>query len=291
MKKLALISTVVAAIVVLSGCSSSSKNVKSDNSGKAQKVNSSASSNKNNVSNDKDKTSSDSSNSKAESNKANASTDANGDYIIKDINSWNHPVKNILNRENIKINKVVLQNNKTYPIFYVTFSKELNTDNKEYYGKLMKEIALANGYWNFEIVDEGRNADIKVKCKDKKSVDSISYNKDSSYFALNSVQSLSKEQELVNYLVSNVSEVRSFMNVHANNTNSKSTIYVERYPNAAATNTYEKNYYMIYVGESFPDHIVNTYRFAINKDTNEILYYDTAKDKYETLTEWRNSKN
>lgn len=275
MKKTALISIIVISVLTFSACTSNSTNKNaSTSSGKKTTTSKSNTSNKTNSS----------SNLKS----ANTSDNSNEDYVITDISSWSHPVKTILNRESIKINKVVLKNNKTYPVFYVTLNKDLNSSNKEYYTKLIKDIALANGYWDYEIVDESRGADIKVTCKDKKSVDKISYNKDANYFTEESTQSLSKEQQLVNYLINNVSEVKSFVDVHANSTVSKASVYVERYPNPSSNNTYEKNYYIIYVGETYPDHTVNTYRFAINSGMTGILYYDTANDKYETLTEWRN---
>ncbi|KHD34905.1 hypothetical protein NL50_15740 [Clostridium acetobutylicum] len=280
MKKMVLISLAAASLITLSACTAKSNNSSTSSSNSASNKTKASSKN----------ASSSSSNSKLKSEGTSTSTTSNGDYVISNISSWNHPVKNIFEREAIKINKVVLQNNKTYPVFYVTLSKELNAENKAYYTKLMKEIALANGYWDYEVIDSSKGADIKVKCKNKNAIESITYNKDSSYFTVSSAQVLSKEQELVNYLTSNVSEVKSFVDVHANNTTSKASIYVERYPDETSTNTYEKSYYIIYVGEAFSDHTVNTYRFAINKDTNEILYYDTANDKYETLTEWRSNK-
>lgn len=276
MKKIALISIIVASVLALSACTSNAGNKNtSTSSGKKEAATKST----DNVNSNK------TSDSKLKS--QNSSENSNGDYVITDISSWNHPAKTIFNREGIKINKVVLKDNKTYPVFYVTLNKDLNSSNKDYYTKLMKDIALANGYWDYEIIDESRGADIKVTCKDKKSVDKISYNKDANYFTTESVQSPSTEQQLVNYLINNVSEVKSFVNVHANSTVSKASVYVERYPNASSNNIYEKNYYIIYVGESYPDHTVNTYRFAVNSGMTQILYYDTANDKYETLADWR----
>ncbi|PJI08140.1 MULTISPECIES: hypothetical protein [Clostridium] len=277
MKKTALISIIVVSVLALSACTSNTAN-KNTSTSSGKKEAATKSTNNTNTSN---KTS----DSKLKS--PSISENSNGDYIITDVSSWSHPAKTIFNREGIKINKVVLKDNKTYPVFYVTLNKDLNSSNKDYYTKLMKDIALANGYWDYEIIDESRGADIKVTCKDKKYVDKISYNKDANYFTEESTQSLSKEQQLVNYLINNVSEVKSFVNVHANSTVSKASVYVERYPNAASSNQYERDYYIIYVGESYPDHAVNTYRFAVNSAMTQILYYDTANDKYETLSDWR----
>lgn len=253
MKKMVLISLAAASLITLSACTAKSNNSSTSSSNSA--------SNKTKASSKNTSSSSGNSKLKSEGTSTNTNTTSNGDYVISDVSSWNHPVKNIFGREAIKINKVVLQNNKTYPVFYVTLSKELNAENKAYYTKLMKEIALANGYWDYEVIDSSKGADIKVKCKNKNAIESITYNKDSNYFTVSSAQVLSKEQELVNYLTSNVSEVKSFVDVHANNTTSKASIYVERYPDETSTNTYEKSYYIIYVGEAFSDHTVNTYRY------------------------------
>lgn len=221
--------------------------------------------------------------------------------VITNIDSWNHPVKDVFDADGIKINKVEFQNNKTYAIFYVNLNKDLNDENKSYYVNLINKIAAANEYWNYEIKDENKDVDIKVKCsRDKKDVESIDYNKDSKYFSTLGASSTSdtsntanavNKDELTDYLKQNVSEVSSFVNTLSKNKNVKPILYIERSPNSSSSNVYLRDYYMIYVGEHHEDHNVNTYRFAINKDTKQILYYNVAKDKYETLQEWRNNRN
>lgn len=223
----------------------------------------------------------------------NNSSSATNSDTITDISSWNHPVKYVFNNVNIIVNKVDFKNNKTYPIFDVSFVKEFNDDNKTYYKNLIKQVATANGYWDYEIVDSSKAIDIKVTCdRSKNTVTGAVYNKNNNYFdGLNENNTESSDTELISYLKDNVSEVKSFVQTLENNKEGvRGIVYVERYPDPSSSNIYIKNYYGIYVGEAHSDHNVNTYRFAINKDTKEILYYDVTDDKYLSLDQWRKSK-
>lgn len=212
---------------------------------------------------------------------------------ITDISNWTHPVKYVFKNANIEVSKVEFKNNKTYPIFYVKLVKGLNSDNKVYYKNLIKQIAAANGNWDYEIIDASKDVDIKVTCdRSKHIVTQIEYNKDSKYFEDSTeTDHAISDTELVNYLISNVKEVNSFVQTMNNNkSGAKSIVYVERYPDSNSSDEHLKNYYGLYVGESYPDHNVNIYRFAINKDTKEILYYDVVNDKYMSLDDWRKNK-
>lgn len=213
---------------------------------------------------------------------------------ITDINSWSHPVKYVFNNANIQIQKVEFKENKTYPIFYVNLTKNIDSENKTYYKNLINQLAIANGYWNYEIVDIQKDINIKVICdRSKSSLKEIVYNKDNNYFVESNEDKKeinNTDDELENYLINNVSEVKSFVNALKNNKNVNSIIYVERYPDKNSKNAYIRDYYGLYVGEEHTDHNVNVYRFAINKDTKEILYYDVVNDKYESISEWRKNK-
>lgn len=212
---------------------------------------------------------------------------------ITDITAWNHPVKYVFKNASVDISKVVFKNNKTYPIFYVNLSKNLDDSNKVYYKNLIKQVATANGYWDYEIIDQSKNIDIKVSCdRLNRSVKETTNNGDNTYFA-NITQSpvVNTDSEMVDYLTNNVSEVKSFMqSLQSNQNGVKGVTYVEREPDPNSSSIYLKNYYGLYVGESHPDHNVNIYRFAINKDNREILYYDVVSDKYESLSDWRANK-
>lgn len=223
----------------------------------------------------------------------NETTSGNQDSnTITDINSWNHPVKYVFKNAGIQVTKVEFKNNKTYPIFYVKLINNLNDSNKTYYKNLITQIATANGYWDYEIIDSTKNVDLKVTCdKNSKTVQQVLYNGSSSYFLNSNInQPASRDNEMISYLKDNVSEVKSFMDVLSKNQSPKGVVYVEREPDPNSSDAYIKNYYLLYVGESYTDHNVNIYRFAINKDTKEILYYDVVDNKYESLSDWRKNK-
>jgi|GEM_PF-5717319 len=273
MKKAVLILTLVVATVTFSACGGNSTETRST----ANKTGTSASKS-----------------TKVASSANEASNSQKDSNVITNIDNWSHPVKAIFKAEGININKVEFKDNKTYAIFYVSLNKDLNNENKSYYSNILQKIAEANSYWDYEIKDENKDIDIKVKCnKDKKSIESIDYNKDSNYFSTSNTSNTSNtvnKDELIDYLKQSVPEVSSFVDTLSKNQNVKPILYIERSPSVSSSNTYLRDYYVIYVGEQHSDHNVNTYRFAINKDNKEILYYDTAKNKYETLDEWRNSR-
>lgn len=275
MKRLSLIILVIS-LVGLAGCGSS---VKLNN-------------NTTNNSNTSIKGNSVNSTREIDSPKVDDSLNQNSDTIT-DISSWTHPVKYVFSNANIQVYKVEFKNNKTYPIFYVNLIKSLSLDNKIYYKNLIKQIATVNGNWDYEIIDSSKDIDIKVACdRSKQIVKQISYNKDSQYFE-ESVQTNTEalDNELINYLINNVSEVKSFVDtMNSSKAGTKAAVYVERYPDANSTDEHLKNYYGLYVGEAHSDHNVNIYRFAINKDTKEILYYNVTDDKYMSLADWRKSK-
>lgn len=90
--------------------------------------------------------------------------------VITDIANWNHPVKDVLNKYNIRIMKIELLNNKQYPIFNVEFDPvyRLDTQGAKYFDTLLKSIASANGYWNFKVVDDKNKFVFDVECNKEK---------------------------------------------------------------------------------------------------------------------------
>jgi len=88
--------------------------------------------------------------------------------VIDDIDGWEHPAKAVFLLKGIEVNKVVLTNNKTYPFFYVTFPKYITGTNKRYFDDLTDNIAKANAYWDYEIVDSEKNIQLKVTCNRQK---------------------------------------------------------------------------------------------------------------------------
>ncbi|MDP4147297.1 MAG: hypothetical protein Q8936_22965 [Bacillota bacterium] len=220
-------------------------------------------------------------------------TSSEDKVVITNIDAWSHPTKDVFKSFNVVVSKVELTNNKTYPIFYVTLSNNVDSKHKVFYENLFKSIAVANGFWDYRLVDEKESIDLQIQCDKKtKTVSSVTYNNDKSYFSNLEVDNTAVENDLISYLQNTVPEVKSFVEAYSKNTNDvKAIIYVDRQPDPSSKNVYLRDYYGIYVGESHPDHNVNIYRFAINKDTKNIMFYDVVNDKYMTLDEWRASRN
>ena len=93
--------------------------------------------------------------------------------VIIDISNWKHPVKAVFKEYNLKLIKVELINNNVYPVFYV----EDFSGNYIFDIYLFKEVAKANGYWDYKIVFKDDFAELfcdKKKKIVKKSVSSNS---------------------------------------------------------------------------------------------------------------------
>lgn len=103
--------------------------------------------------------------------------------VITDIESWNHPVKDVFINNDIKITRVELINDRTYPIFYVELPYEVNLENENAIRYMFNEIALNNGFWDYEIKDETHNIAVKVRCDKKtKKVTEVNINGEDNYF-------------------------------------------------------------------------------------------------------------
>lgn len=93
--------------------------------------------------------------------------------VITDISNWKHPVKAVFKEYNLKLIKVELINNNVYPIFYIDdFSGNYISDID-----LFKEVAKANGYWDYKIIFKDDFVELfcdKKKKSVKKSVSSNS---------------------------------------------------------------------------------------------------------------------
>ena len=88
--------------------------------------------------------------------------------VISNIQEWQHPVKDILNKHKVILYKVELHN-KTYPIFYVRFPYEPRlAHNDKYFKPLYYETLKANGFWNYSFIDRSFRCKINITW-DKKS--------------------------------------------------------------------------------------------------------------------------
>lgn len=89
--------------------------------------------------------------------------------VITDITNWQHPVKDVLERNKVKITKLELTRNKTYPTFYVQIPNSLSIE--DYACDLLDPISEANAYWDYTLIDENIKVTIDVKNdKDKMSI-------------------------------------------------------------------------------------------------------------------------
>ncbi len=99
--------------------------------------------------------------------------------IVTDLENWAHPVKDLFKGYDIQgifgsLVRVELFYDKTYPVFYTDYVpdyfrlKEWNTSSIE---NALNKIAIANGYWNYEIRNSEGSITIAVNCdKSGKSV-------------------------------------------------------------------------------------------------------------------------
>jgi hypothetical protein len=93
---------------------------------------------------------------------------ANEVTVISNIKEWHHPVKDILNKQNVILYKIELHN-KTYPIFYVRFPYDPRlAHNDKYFKSLYYATLKANGFWNYSFIDRSFQCKINITW-DKKS--------------------------------------------------------------------------------------------------------------------------
>jgi len=92
-----------------------------------------------------------------------------------DLKSWSHPTRKVLERSKIEIKKVELCNQDVYAIYTVRFNASpMLGVNDKYFNELYVEMAAANGFHSFALVDPGWGLIVTVDVKGKKEV-SISY--------------------------------------------------------------------------------------------------------------------
>jgi len=101
-----------------------------------------------------------------------ANTDASGlpIVVISNINSWRHPTKDVFEKYNIVIQKVALLNNGVYPVFYAAMPGDPQLiHNDEANTAFLNEVAMANSWWDFSIIDNNMvKVDVKLDKRKKK---------------------------------------------------------------------------------------------------------------------------
>jgi hypothetical protein len=94
----------------------------------------------------------------------------NDKVIITNIGTWQHPTKEVFIENGCTVIKVELIKNKTYPIFYVKH----DAFHDIYNYPLLKEVALKNGFWDFEIIDSMGFVEVYCDRSRKKLTKSVS---------------------------------------------------------------------------------------------------------------------
>ena len=94
------------------------------------------------------------------SQKETTTANSEDNVIADDISNWEHPVKSVLQQNDIEIKKLELTKDNTYPTFFVQFPKYIDKDY--FIFKVVNEIAKANADWDYTLIDESYNMKIEV---------------------------------------------------------------------------------------------------------------------------------
>lgn len=83
--------------------------------------------------------------------------------VITDIHKWRHPVKTIFKKYQVKLYKLELYRNKTYPVFYVRLPYDPHfAHNDRFFTPFYHETLKANGFWDYALVDQQANVKIAI---------------------------------------------------------------------------------------------------------------------------------
>ncbi|MBD3918277.1 DUF5050 domain-containing protein [Paenibacillus sp. PR3] len=84
--------------------------------------------------------------------------------IIQDVSGWHHPTKNVFERYGLMLVKVELSHDQTYPTFFLSSDPgRLLVDPSFQY-----ELAEANGYWSYKIIDDDQFVEIYTDITNKR---------------------------------------------------------------------------------------------------------------------------
>ena len=83
--------------------------------------------------------------------------------VITDIAAWKHPVKEILINNKVKLTKILLLDNKKYPVFYVKLPYDpQSSETNSYFYQLYAEILEANAWWSYALHVEQDQIQIEI---------------------------------------------------------------------------------------------------------------------------------
>lgn len=77
------------------------------------------------------------------------------DCRVVDLSAWRHPTRGVLFKAGAKIDKIELCNNEKFPIFTVRLKSDPRSPgNTRAFDRLYIQIAEANDWWPYALVDE-----------------------------------------------------------------------------------------------------------------------------------------
>lgn len=89
--------------------------------------------------------------------------------VVDNIQGWHHPVKAVFQKHKVKLHRVELLENRTYPVFYVTFPYDPHlAHNDNYFKPLYYETLQANGFWNYAFISRDDNVRININWDKRK---------------------------------------------------------------------------------------------------------------------------
>lgn len=85
-------------------------------------------------------------------------------HDCKELNlkSWNHPTKQVLLNNKVKIERVLICNGGKYPVFFVDFPYDPQGQTASYFFPLYAKMRTANGGWSYSFVATSDNTIVNV---------------------------------------------------------------------------------------------------------------------------------
>ena len=79
-----------------------------------------------------------------------------------DLATWRHPTRDVLRAARARVKRVELCNGGSFPVFTVILPYDVYGRADDYFNKLYADLAKANGFWSYALVDLANNVVISV---------------------------------------------------------------------------------------------------------------------------------
>jgi hypothetical protein len=200
-----------------------------------------------------------------------------------DLEKWNHPSKTVFEANDVEFLEVTIENKVNYT-FNVIFPKELKLENEAYFDKITQDLAKAVKFNSYKILDDDNEITVEVTCE-KNAVKEVVYNETPGFFQ--KLRDFSaKEKQLQELLIKQIPELKELNDlIVKNNPQAKMVIYISAAPNPESAEPYEKDYYLVTIGQTDGEEPETIDQFYVHKGNNSIMWTDG--DDYLTLDEWR----